>query len=61
MDYDPLDIPAIIPAGAAKVRLPVVPNFNMGEGRSKGVALTLAPGGYRIGANSKASMVTRVQ
>jgi hypothetical protein len=60
-DYDPLTIPAIIPSGAAEVRLSVVPNFNMGETRPKGVELTLAPGGYLIGVNSKASIVTKAQ
>ena len=61
VDYDKLDIPAIIPAGATEVRLPVVPNFNMGEIRPKGVELSLAPGAYRIGVNGKASMVTRAR
>jgi hypothetical protein len=60
-DYDPLTIPAIIPSGAAEVRLSVVPNFNMGETRPKGVELTLAPGGYLIGVNNKASIVTKAQ
>jgi hypothetical protein len=60
-DYDPLESPAVITAGLTEVRLPVVPNFNMGETRSKGVELTLAPGGYYIGVNGKASIVTKAQ
>jgi hypothetical protein len=60
-DYEKLQSPAIIPSGASEVRLPVIPNFNMGETRSKGVELTLAPGGYMIGVNNKASIVTKAQ
>jgi hypothetical protein len=60
-DYDLLESPAIMPAGAAEVRLPVVPNFNEDDKRSKGVELTIVPGGYQIGLNRKASMVTKAQ
>jgi hypothetical protein len=60
-DYDRIESPAVIPAGAVEVRLPVVPNFSTDERQSKGVELTLAPGGYAIGVNNKASIVTKAQ
>jgi hypothetical protein len=60
-DYDKLQSPAIIPSGETEVRLSVVPNFNMGETRSKGVELTIQPGAYLIGVNGKASIVTKAQ
>jgi hypothetical protein len=60
-DYDRLESPVVIPTGSTEVRLPVVPVFNMDETRSKGVELTIAPGGYLIGVNGKASMVTKAQ
>jgi hypothetical protein len=61
VDYDRLESPVVIPAGATEARLPVMPIFSYGSSQSKGVELTLAPGGYQLGLNSKASMVTKAQ
>jgi hypothetical protein len=58
-DYDPLESPAVIPAGASEVRLPVVPSFSFGDTRPKFVTLSIAPGGYVIGAQSNATILTR--
>ena len=58
-DYDWLDSPAIIPAGASEVRLPVFPSFIFGDQRPKMVTLTIAPGAYVIGTQSNATILTR--
>jgi hypothetical protein len=60
-DYDRLDSPAIIPAGAAEVRLPIVPSFNLGDTRAKVVTLTVAPGAYGVGTQSNATIGTRAE
>ena len=58
-DYDPLESPVVIPAGASEVRLPVVPNFRFGDRLPKSVTLTIAPGRYAIGMQSNATILTR--
>ncbi len=60
-DYEPLESPAVIPKGAAEVRLPVVPKFNFGDQQPKSVELTLAPGGYVIGVKKNARILTRAE
>jgi hypothetical protein len=60
-DYDRLDSPAIIPAGASEARLPVVPGFNFGDTRAKVVSLTIAPGAYAAGMQSNATIGTRAE
>jgi hypothetical protein len=61
VDYDRLDSPAVIPPGATEVQLPVVPCFNLGEKQPKTVELSIAPGGYLIGADSKVTILTRAE
>jgi hypothetical protein len=60
-DYERLDSPAVIPAGASEVKLPVVPVFNLGVKQPKSVELSLAPGGYVVGPKNKASILTRAE
>ena len=58
-DYDPIVSPAVIPPGASEVRLPVVPSFSFGDTRPKMVTLSIAPGGYVIGVQNNATILTR--
>jgi hypothetical protein len=60
-DYDKLDSPAIIPEGKSEVQLPVNPVFSLGAGQPKSVELSLAPGGYLVGAKKSARILTRPQ
>ncbi len=60
-DYEPLESPVVIPAGAASVKLTVTPRFNTGDQQPKSVELTLAPGGYTLGVNRSARILTRAE
>jgi len=60
-DYDWIDNWATIPAGASKVSVRLIPGFPFGDTYPKSVTMTLVPGGYRVGTNGKATIVTRVQ
>jgi hypothetical protein len=60
-DFDRLESPAVIPAGASGVQLPVVPVFNLGDRQPKTVELSIAPGGYLIGADRMAAILTRAK
>ncbi|MBM4142454.1 MAG: hypothetical protein FJ225_02500 [Lentisphaerae bacterium] len=58
-DYDLIESPVVIPAGASEARLTVVPSFRFGDQVPKSVTLSIAPGNYVIGVQSNASILTR--
>jgi hypothetical protein len=59
MDYDEIENPAVIPAGATELQLPIVPCYTQGAKQPKVVEFSLAPGGYLIGPANKATMIMR--
>ncbi|MFZ4396240.1 MAG: choice-of-anchor Q domain-containing protein [Kiritimatiellia bacterium] len=60
-DYDRIDSPVVIPSGAREVRLIVTPRFNLGDQENKVVELTLATGGYTLGIQKSARILTRAE
>jgi hypothetical protein len=60
VDFDMLDNPATIPAGAAEVSLPLIPSSGWrGDTRPKLITLEIAPGGYMTGAKKSAAIMSR--